>query len=639
MAEAKNRIYMMVAPTGSFAPQSNDPNGGWVLTLQAPVASTFWYTDRPDRDSGESAIKDYIDNIWPDAYGQTPPNATVQFTSPDSDRVDGLYVTLSEPEYDPNGNVVKFRAQLLNSTFDAELPDSLSLTKVSVNVLNNVTDDKEVSSYVQYAEQASLMAGAAGLELVLADTADEMFWVDNAPGMYSDSRPISDFLAQWSYVFADDPPNAALLGTTPSAGLRVHFLTLEQPTLDAQTGELRYAVKLLGEDNHGSFEILSQAVLLIDSGRFSRFPLPGKGSAYQAFGAGYDPSTANNTYIYFGSDIARREVGSLWGKRSNLTQSCDPYCRDDLQKMKDMGINLIRLYDWDPRNDHSQFLNYAHQLGIKVVVPISNWLPKQGPDVWDEQIPDYLKYENFGNEGETDWHPAVAGVIVSNELDREDGGIYYSNAIGLVAHMIQAIDKKGYSKSVPVGIPVTFTQDNSIPGSLPAWHSFDRFVNDPRLAGMKDRLMLCPNTYNSGPELYKNFAGLNQGWVPLTYARYGVPILFTEIGQTRSGNSNVAAYVKEQLTRSLEYQKANPDQLLGVAHFQFDDKVWKQTPNDTDTEGAFGMYHHGQILKQIQTVQQDYSYYNSEAKGGYGVLTIDELVPTSLLNAVMEAYR
>ncbi|HLU00125.1 MAG TPA: hypothetical protein VKZ70_10335 [Burkholderiaceae bacterium] len=33
-----------------------------------------------------------------------------------------------------------------------------------------------------------------------------------------------------------------------------------------------------------------------------------------------------------------------------------------------------------------------------------------------------------------------------------------------------------------------------------------------------------------------------------------------------------------------------PDRLLGVMHFQFDNKVWKQTPNDADSEGAFGAF-------------------------------------------------
>lgn len=539
---------------------------------------------------------------------------------------------------------MSFSAKVLNHSLDELAAEPLTLNNVIVNVLNNASDDKEVSSYIQYGSQAVVQPTAVSnqYKIVLSDAGPDMIWVDNAPGKYSDSRPMSTFFPQWPYVFKDAPPNAALFGTTPTGDLKLYFFTLTEPVYEASLKQVSYTATLLGNTS-GAFDTLNRAVLSIDSGTFSRFPLPGKGTGYQAFGKGYDPSTANNSYIYFGSDIARKQTGSLWGAQSYLSQSCEPHCRNDLQIMKNLGINLIRLYDWDPRADHSQFLDYANSLDIKVVVPISNWLPTQAPAVWDEQVPTYFTARNFSNKDGTDWHPAVAGVIISNELDQEDGGQYYGNVIGLVARFLREADERGFSKSVPVGIPVTFAALGAPAGpngaNMPGWNQFNKLVTDPRTAPYKDRLMLCPNTYNDKAYLFDNAEGTGEGWVPLTYKQFGVPILFTEIGRSRAQSGFTPKFVQDQLQGVLEYQLAHPEQILGAMHFQFDDKVWKQTPDDSDTEGAFGMFHHGAVLKEIQTVEQDYDFYVPEANGNRGILTIDKLDATTIYAPVVEAYK
>lgn len=634
------RIHILAAPSGQFVKTSGETGTTGTLTLSSAYPNALWYSDRPEREAGEVSLKNFLGGGWQNAYQQTDPNATLQFTPAEGGSLAGLYISLSSPTYDDTTNQVTFQARVLDSTLEKTIPSTLTFTNATLNILNNAEDDKEVSSYVQYAARANLQPGTTANEyvLVMNQAGPDMFWVDNAPGKYSDSRPMTEFFTQWPYVFGNAPPNAALIGTTATGQLKVYFLTLFNPIHDPATQELRYSTTLLGT-NHGATESLNQAVLLIDSGNFSRFPVPGKGTGYQAFSQGYDPSTANSTYIYFGSDIARKQTGSLWGTQSYLSESCTPYCRDDLKTMKDMGINLIRLYDWDPRNDHSQFLDYANSLGIKVVVPISNWLPTQSTDIWAQQLPAYFKHGNFGNTDGSDWHPAIAGVIISNELDQENGGQFYSNAIGLVAQFIAMADSLKFSKGVPVGVPVTFSVDPPIAGTtqtMPAWKAFDAFVNDSRLAAYKDRLMLCPNTYNQSDYLFVNAQGTGNGWVQQTWARYNVPILFTEIGFTRADVNYTPSIVLNQLQGSVDYQKSHPEQLLGAMHFQFSNKVWKQTPNDSDSEGAFGSFSHGAILKQIQTTASDYDYY---VDGAYGVLTIDKLETTSTYAPVVQAYK
>lgn len=644
-ANAQSRIYLLASQQAQLTPATSaNGEATWTLTLQQAKADAMWYTDRPARSTGTTPLREYVGATWAQVYGQTPPNATLQFQQQGSSKLDIVYGSLSQPSYNADAGSVTFQLSLLNQSL-AQMPDStLNATDVTLNVLNNAADGKEVSSYIQYAHQAALEPTTGNqYKLVMRNAGPDMLWVDNAPGVYSDSRPMSHFFPQWPYLFRDSPPNAALFGTMANGTRKLYLVTLTEPVYDTAAGNVSYTATLLS--NAGAPEPLERVVLTIDSGAFSRFPMPGKGSAYQGFSKGYDPSTANTSYIYFGSDIARKQTGSLWGTQSHLSESCAPYCRDDLRTMKDMGINLIRLYDWDPRNDHSQFLDYADSLNIKVVVPISNWLPTQGPSTWDAQVPGYFTSRNYGNKAGTDWHPAIAGIIISNELDAPDhtGTVYYPNTVGLVARFLQEIDKRGFSKKVPVGIPVTFVPRGAPfgPGgrNMPGWNQFNLLLTDPRTAPYKDQLMLAPNTYNDRNYLFTDAEGTGQGWVPLTYQQFGVPILFTEIGYSRSNPDYSNDYVRNQLQGVLEYQKAHPEQLLGAMHFQFENKVWKQTPGDTDSEGAFGTLRHGDIVKRIQTVQKDYDFYIDEAKTNYGILDIGSLEPTVTHQAVVDAYK
>jgi len=637
VADASLRIHVLAAPSGQWIPLATAPGAApaWTLVLHKPYPQAIWYADRPLRDTGATPLADYVRSTWPAAYGAVAPNATVHFQLDGSRELERAFVSLSQPAYDEETDTLRFRVALLASSPLPLSAGALDLRQVSMNVLNNVEQGKTVASYVQYADQAELVPTAApgGYRLSLRQAEVETWLVSNAPARYHEIRPTEAFIADWPLKFSTSAPNAALLGRTASGETRLEFLTLHDPVLDPATGLVSYrATSLDGLTTPP--EPLTQVILSIDTNVVSRFLVRGKGIAYQAFGHGYDPSTANTTAIYFGSDIARKQMGSLWGATSYLQQSCEDKCRNDLKTMKSMGINLVRLYDWDPRNDHSQFLDYADSLQIKVIVPISNWLANNG-DYWAAQVPLYFKHGNFGNQQENDWHPAIAGVTISNELDLA-GPEAYGNAIGLAARFLQEAQNKGFSTSVLVGVPVSFQSQN---GKLPAWDAFDRLTSDPRLASYRAQLMLNPNTYNDRQYLFVD-AGGGRGWVQQTWDRYRLPILFTEIGQSRVSSANAADTVRSQLQGVLDHQRAYPDQVLGAIHFQFANKVWKQSPDgapETDSEGAFGAFRHGAVVMTLQTTAQDYDFYSGAAS--FGSLAIDELVPTSTHQAVIDAYR
>jgi hypothetical protein len=72
------------------------------------------------------------------------------------------------------------------------------------------------------------------------------------------------------------------------------------------------------------------------------------------------------------------------------------------------------------------------------------------------------------------------------------------------------------------------------------------------------------------------------------------------------------------LRESIDYGAAHPEQLLGICHFQFADKVWKCPTNECrDSEGAFGTHSHTQeFLETVNYVEEDFTHF--DCKPGTG---------------------
>jgi hypothetical protein len=106
------------------------------------------------------------------------------------------------------------------------------------------------------------------------------------------------------------------------------------------------------------------------------------------------------------SDFANDAFASLWSSKyfaatqPSLSVPVDNGAanyRDDLGTIAKAGFNLVRLYDWgmargtsassDVGLDHINFLNYAQSLGVKVVVPVSNYFLSNDPFSWNNVTP------------------------------------------------------------------------------------------------------------------------------------------------------------------------------------------------------------------------------------------------------------
>jgi hypothetical protein len=390
-----------------------------------------------------------------------------------------------------------------------------------------------------------------------------------------------------------------------------------------------------------------------------------KGMCYSAFPSPYDPSSANNTCIFSGSDIANNPLAPLWGSRFESANHMTWMGRNDLQTMQNMGVTLVRLYDWAPRNRHLNFLNYCQQLGIKVLAPVSNYflIRGQGFENRETHIPNLIRsFSTTGTQNErgTDYHPAVAGIIIGNEP--RISGFTVNECVQFTKDWVR-IEQQQFSdfRGPPIGHPVDF---HPYGGRYPSWGFFSPLLEGLRgttIRDLQNRLFLAPNTFNDATYLFDNAESSGMGYVEKTYDQFHKPMLFTELGYSRSRCfplpppdkpceswvANVPNYVEVvdgQLTRSIAYGKRHPEQLLGICHFQFDDKVWKCPTGDPpagycESEGAFGVHSHtNDVLFRVDYVPADFTIFDSGPCNNEH-LSPDRLTRNPTFEKVEQAYK
>jgi hypothetical protein len=362
-----------------------------------------------------------------------------------------------------------------------------------------------------------------------------------------------------------------------------------------------------------------------------------KGICYgnDVFPAPYNPSTANQTLVFFGSDTAANYIGPLWSEyyQSSTGSTCQTQvpnppptspCRNDLYRIQTMGVDLIRLYDWDPRNNHQNFLDDCQKRGIGVLVSVSNYFlqPGGGLPSMNQQIPALITSYSKGS----DYHPAVEGIVMGNEFDLPGNGISVADCVKFTQAWatIEQQQFPGY-RQVLIGHPVSFAQQQGRP---PCWYAWDQLL--PQLTALKSRLFLAPQTYNYADYLFQN-DGSGKGWVDRTYDQYQTPIWFTEIGQDRT-KPNFVKVVIGQLAGCLSYAKQNPSKLIGACFFSYADKVWMQGTS----EGSFGAWTHaGPVECTITYSNADFTHWDVPTPG---TLNVDLMTKTELWEAVKQSY-
>lgn len=360
-----------------------------------------------------------------------------------------------------------------------------------------------------------------------------------------------------------------------------------------------------------------------------------KGICYDAFPHGYNLN--NDTCIWFGSDMARYELKALWGDSYTPIDGKDAgktfKGRNDLRKLKDLGVNLIRLYDWDSRNDHLPFMDYCEELGLKILAPVSNYNFGAFGTPPDMQTSIIGLINSFSNREKTDYHSAIYGITFGSELDLPSK--MSKGYLGRYTRKWMEMEERSYSdyRTVPIMHPTSFDTRGEVYPCFAWWD--DIYINERlieyKVRNCNKRLVLCPHTYNEGSYLYNDPA-----WVDKAYERYSLPILFGEMGCSRLVRNDYVRVIEDQLNQSFYYVKtpANEGKLLGVCHFQYCDKVW--IPNTT--EGSFGIVHNTDEVDDVVSFGcKDFSHSDGLDCGG-DYLNIQRLGKNMAYGVIKDIY-
>ena len=230
-----------------------------------------------------------------------------------------------------------------------------------------------------------------------------------------------------------------------------------------------------------------------------------KGICYgnDAFPAPYNPSVANSTQVFFGSDNTADYIGSLF--RSSYANSVQPWCQSRAPGKRRAGPTYQRCRPWGSRLSGSMtgtlgtpMTCFSRPAITKngVLVSVSNYFLQPGgglPDM-NKQIPALI--QSFSQGG--DYHPAIQGIVFGNEFDLPGNGISVANCVSFTNTWV-SIEQQQFPnhRKLPIGHPVSFAMQNNRP---PCWYAWDQLI--PQLSGLSSRLFLAPQTYNTADYLF-----------------------------------------------------------------------------------------------------------------------------------------
>jgi len=265
--------------------------------------------------------------------------------------------------------------------------------------------------------------------------------------------------------------------------------------------------------------------------------------------------------------------------------------RGDLNIMKRLGANTVRLYGNDPRFDHKQFLQAADAHGLRVIAGMSNYPFTAAPNAcsktgWDcyeqlkKQYADNLKRGFLQEDGS--YHAALSHVSIINEPDYKAPGL---NAPKLFCKaIISALDGMlSAEKEANVrGNLVTFTATFS----YGICRACSRYNNNPALGQMYElkAAMLHPSTVGYSPkndlrDAYENrfhhsfnaaspATSIRDQFLNIYSAEFREPFFIGEY------HAHMVAQ-RDDLAAILNLAKDTKNKFLGICFFEFQKSYWK----------------------------------------------------------------
>ena len=255
------RLYMTSGETGSLEPTTN--NNEYIITLHNVPSEVRWITDRHARKSGIDTTINFIENVWPEIFDVTAPNAILKFLWENED--DGLFLTLKEPAYDADRRTLSFTATLIRSTFeegDPRLEETMEFEYPAIVILNNGAG----FNFVVHSETATVeKSGQENIYTIIQNDIDnEVLWMSGAPSTLSTVTTVEELANNWETFFSAMPPNAFMFGITDNGELKGYPITLENMEYSHGDTRISYSASTPNDDPIENLT-LNSVTLVIDS--------------------------------------------------------------------------------------------------------------------------------------------------------------------------------------------------------------------------------------------------------------------------------------------------------------------------------------------------------------------------------------
>lgn len=272
-----NRIYILSAtgdatliPAVEANASTNGQSWEYTLTLEDVTENVFWFSDKPERDSGNETAAYFFETVWPEVYVEIAPNAILEGKIPDEDLDDGLFLALRNPVYDSAMNQLTFDVTLQNSTMTDKHPQGpVTFEDVKITINDNNEDNQVVEwSYGQVGPLATLAPEGTEGKYILSfeNVYPECYYMSNAPDRYSFVYTVELLTETWNNHFEGEAPNASIISYNAEGELQANAFTIENPVYDSEIGLLTYTATLL-ENSTEPDEYLYDATLFIDAAK------------------------------------------------------------------------------------------------------------------------------------------------------------------------------------------------------------------------------------------------------------------------------------------------------------------------------------------------------------------------------------
>ena len=320
-----------------------------------------------------------------------------------------------------------------------------------------------------------------------------------------------------------------------------------------------------------------------------------RGVCYQPTGIGENPSASYpyGDYYWMSSDYPAR-----WSR--------------DFANLRKMGVNVVRVYGWDPAQNHSAFLTQAYNGGTQsCFVLVNRWINPWANFADASAAPGYqpptdvqgyiAEWQAIASEVAT--NPAVMGFLIGNEANPIAGTGFW-DAMNAIAGAIKAIAP---NKLVSIAITDRLDQVLAYNGTMTNFdfwamqvyrgYSFGNFLNDYAAASGK----------------------------PLVITEFGHDALDGTKDTEWPYNAGLPANAIEGLWNELRADAAGSGIASGGCVFEYADEWWKDTDSGDPFSHNYGPRWGGPFVDS-QGNEEWWGIFRAVDNGG----SIDILEPRAL---------